>query len=102
MGHQKVVFEEIMNQAKTKLGAVKEIDVVIGIPFYNEVDTLGDIVKVAKNSMKEKNRKLIVCAGDPAGEIAMKIIEEDHGDEIVSFLMPLGINGRGFSTRAIF
>lgn len=101
MGHIEVLFEEIMDRVKAKLETVTEIDVVIGIPFYNEGDTLKDIITIAKNSLKAKSRKLIVCVGDPAGEEALEIIKENYGNEIVSFLMPPGVNGRGYSIRAI-
>ena len=62
---------------------------------------LKDIITIAKNSLKAKSRKLIVCVGDPAGEEALEIIKENYGNEIVSFLMPPGVNGRGYSIRAI-
>lgn len=96
-----MLFKEAVNRVKAQLKDIKEIDVVIGIPFYNEGDTLKNIISVAKSSLKAKCRKLIVCVGDTAGKEAIKIIKENFGEDIISFLMPTGVNGRGHSIRAI-
>lgn len=101
MRHSEVLFKEAVNRVKAQLKDIKEIDVVIGIPFYNEGDTLKNIISVAKSSLKAKCRKLIVCVGDTAGKEAIKIIKENFGEDIISFLMPTGVNGRGHSIRAI-
>jgi predicted GH43/DUF377 family glycosyl hydrolase len=101
LGYIEMLFEETMDRVKAELETVKEIDVVIGIPFYNEVDTLKNIISVAKSSLKTKCRKLIVCVGDPAGKEALEIIKENFSSEVISFLMPAGVNGRGHSIRAI-
>ena len=54
MGYIEMLFEETMDRVKAELETVKEIDVVIGIPFYNEVDTLKNTVSVEKGSLKTK------------------------------------------------
>ncbi|MGI6235794.1 MAG: glycosidase, partial [Christensenellales bacterium] len=101
MGHIEMLFKETVDSVKSKLRTVKDIDVVIGIPFYNEGDTLKNIISIAKNSLKAKSGKFIVCVGDPAGKEALEIINENSGSEVASFLMPAGVNGRGYSIRAI-
>ena len=96
-----MLFNETMEWIRSEYQDLKDIDVVIGIPFYNEEDTLKNIISIAKNSLKTKNRKLIACVGDPAGESTLSKIKEHFGDEVIGFLMPTNINGRGYSIRAI-
>lgn len=98
--HLTMIFKQTMDQITEKLKDIRDIDVIIGIPFYNEKETLKNVISVAKSSLKA-NRKLIVCVGDPAGEEALESIREHFGSEVVGFLMPLGVNGRGYSIRAI-
>ncbi|HHX23202.1 MAG TPA: glycosidase [Thermoanaerobacterales bacterium] len=96
-----MLFNETMEWIRSEYQDLKDIDVVIGIPFYNEEDTLKNIISIAKNSLKTKNRKLIACVGDPAGESTLSKIKEFFGDEVIGFIMPTNINGRGYSIRAI-
>ncbi|WP_422447218.1 glycosidase [Thermoanaerobacterium sp. DL9XJH110] len=96
------LFYETLENIKKDLVKTGEVDVVIGIPFYNEEETLPEVVRVARESLKSGNHsKLIVCAGDPAGEKVLKRLKEMDSD-VTAFLMPSGVNGRGYSIRAIF
>lgn len=101
MGHNDMLFEETIKRVKKDLSTINDVDVVIGIPFYNEGDTLKEVISVAKESLESKKRKLIACVGDPAGKEALRLIRQHFTDELVSFLMPPGANGRGNSIRAI-
>lgn len=100
MGHIEILFSETLDRVKGELSTIEDVDIIIGIPFYNEGDTLKKVVSIAKQSLKAK-RKLIVCAGDPAGHEALKLLKQDFANEVVGFLMPEGVNGRGYSIRAI-
>ncbi len=89
------------------IGRIKDpgcIDMVVGIPFYNEKETLAGVIKTAAEGLAAfpDRKKLIVCVGDPAGQEALESAEDiDCGIPCVSFLMEQGINGRGFSIRAV-
>ena len=48
MRHSEVLFKEAVNRVKAQLKDIKEIDVVIGIPFYNEGDTLKTSYQLQK------------------------------------------------------
>ena len=102
MGQSEILFNETISRVKAKLNTIGDIDIVIGIPFYNEGDTLKNVISVAKQSLMTNKRKLILCVGDPAGREALEIIRQNFASEVVSFLMPPGANGRGYSIRAIF
>lgn len=101
MGQSEILFNETISRVKAKLNTIGDIDIVIGIPFYNEGDTLKNVISVAKQSLMTNKRKLILCVGDPAGREALEIIRQNFASEVVSFLMPPGANGRGYSIRAI-
>lgn len=101
MGYTDRLFDETIQQVKKDLAAISDVDIIIGIPFYNEGDTLKNVISVAMESLKAKKRKLIVCVGDPAGKEALMQVRQHFDDEVVGFLMPPGANGRGNSIRAI-
>lgn len=96
-----MLFNETLDRVKADLNTIKDVNVIIGIPFYNEGDTLKNVISVAKQSLRTNKRKLIVCVGDPVGKEALNIIRQNFTSEVVSFLMPPGANGRGNSIRAI-
>ncbi|AEE91797.1 glycosidase [Tepidanaerobacter acetatoxydans] len=101
MGHIEILFKETVDRAKAELKSVKNIDIIIGIPFNDEKDALGNIITVAKNSLKTKGQKLIVCVGGPTDVETIKNIRERFGNEIAGFSLPSGVNGRGFGIRLI-
>lgn len=83
----------------------EDINLVVGIPFYNEVDTLPLVLKVVEDgliSMKATDKALIICAGDPAGKEALEAIKDKKLQvPHMEFLMLEGGNGRGMSIRAL-
>lgn len=93
-----------MAQEIKKLERYKSIDVVVGIPFYNEKKTLAQVVATAVQGLSPflNVKPLIVCVGDPAGLEALATLEGLKLDvPCIGFLLKEGINGRGFSIRAI-
>ncbi|NLU11093.1 MAG: glycosidase, partial [Tepidanaerobacter acetatoxydans] len=101
MGHIEMLFKETIDHAKAELKSEKDIDIIIGVPFHDEKNALENIITVAKNSLKAKGRKLIVCVGGPTDVETIKNIKERFGNEIVGFSLPSGVDGRGFGIRAI-
>lgn len=100
-----LLFEQSISAALRQIQEIDGIDLVVGIPFLNEKDTLPKVVKIVERGLAESqllSRSLIVCAGDPAGGEALEAIKElDLKAEHVEFLMLPGSNGRGASIRAI-
>ncbi|NLG85890.1 MAG: glycosidase [Firmicutes bacterium] len=87
-----------------KIDRRQTIDVVVGIPFYNEKETLAQVVTTAVQGLSPflNVKPLILCVGDPAGKEALASLTDlslpvPHHQ----FLLAEGINGRGFSIRAI-
>ncbi len=83
-------------------------DIVVGIPFYNEADTIGHVVDVVKEGLTAyypNKRCVICCAGSPSGDKALKILKEiplPSGLNHITFLMKSPIvSGKGWALRAI-
>ncbi|MFA4885891.1 MAG: glycosidase [Desulfotomaculaceae bacterium] len=99
------LFNESIKDAVEQAKVFNEVNVVIGIPFYNEKDILPEVLKVLDeglSGLQDPRKSLIVCVGDPIGEEALESIRPlDLKVPHLEFLMKQGINGRGSSIRAI-
>ncbi|MGI6487726.1 MAG: glycosidase [Syntrophomonadaceae bacterium] len=99
------LFNRCVADACRKAEAFENVDLVIGIPFYNEKHTLPYVMKTVGEgviSHLSHRKVLIACAGDPAGAEALDVIKDlklpaPH----LEFLMEPGANGRGASIRAL-
>ncbi|MBC8276357.1 MAG: hypothetical protein H8E40_15505, partial [Chloroflexi bacterium] len=87
---------------------IGEADIVVGIPFYNEVDTIGPVLKTVAKGLEEfyPNQKcVIVAARSPAGGKTLQGIKNPPKNEkIKTISLLLGdekVNGRGWSGGAI-
>jgi len=98
------LFDETIDKAQKHLEQIKGVDVIIGIPFYNEDETLRKVIRVALDSLEASGlNKLVVCAGDPAGKNVLDKLQDEYKTPCLdAFVMPQGISGRGWSIRAIF
>ncbi len=99
------LFNESIKDAVEQVKVFKEVDVVIGIPFYNEKDILPEVLKVLDEGLaglQYSYKSLIVCVGDPIGAKMLESIRHiDLKAPHLAFLMKPGSNGRGNSIRAI-
>lgn len=99
------LFNESINEFIEKAKLFNEVNVVIGIPFYNEKDILPEVLKVLDEGLadlQEMSKSLIICVGDPVGTETLESIRHlDLKAPHLEFLMKPGSNGRGASIRAI-
>ncbi|MDD4359297.1 MAG: glycosidase, partial [Syntrophaceticus sp.] len=99
------LFEKSIARPLEDARNYKNINLIVGIPFYNEIDTLPLVLRVVADSlvsMKISDKALIICAGDPAGEKALEAIKDTQLQvPHMEFLMLEGANGRGMSIRAL-
>ncbi len=97
-------FNESLEKPWQELGSL-QVDLIIGIPFYNEADTLPEILKIVEQaliSIENYKHPLILCVGDPEGLEALRRIQEMNLTFAhYEFLMKPGANGRGASIRAM-
>ncbi len=100
-----VLFQKSLSGPRKQARAIKDVNLVIGVPFYNEVRTLPRVLQFIEEGlagMQALERSLIICAGDPAGAEVLKAIRNlDFKAAHMEFLMLPGCNGRGASIRAI-
>jgi predicted GH43/DUF377 family glycosyl hydrolase len=101
-------FHEAMDRILGGLGEHRDLDVVVGIPFHNEIDTLGGVVETVRAGLQQNGmagRSVILCAGPerarPVFDAAAK--KGAWGDDIPVNCLMLGngLEGRGWSIRAI-
>ena len=99
------LFNESIIDAVLQAEEFNEVDVVIGIPFYNEKDILLEVLKVLDEGLAglmDLRKSLVVCVGDPIGAEALAAIRRlNLKAPHLEFLMKPGISGRGASIRAI-
>ncbi|MGB8706658.1 MAG: hypothetical protein WCD72_01730, partial [Dehalococcoidia bacterium] len=102
------LFTEALRGPLSQAEEIAEADIVVGIPFYNEADTIGSVLKIATKGLKEfypDEKCVIVAAGSPAGGAALEVVNNlPHVEGInrIAFLLnDERINGKGWSLRAI-
>ncbi len=102
---QELLFEQSIKRPLEEAAKYKCVNLVVGVPFYNETHTLPLVLKVVEDSLfptHKAEETLITCVGDPAGEDALEAVKQmDLSYPHLEFLMLPGINGRGMSIRAI-
>lgn len=83
-------------------------DIVIGIPFQNEANTIGHVCQTVAKGLSEffpDSKCVIVCAGASEGEDALNVIQElplGRTTKRIAFLMKNeGVSGAVWSLRAI-
>lgn len=100
-----ILFEQSIAEALKQASDLPEIDVVIAVPFYNEMDTLTQVlsnVQTGLRGIQPLQAALMLCVGDPAGSEVLEALQETTFDiPHIAFLMKPGANGRGASIRAI-
>jgi len=101
-------FREVMRDPISQAAKIREADIVVGIPFYNEAATIAPVLKTVRKGLEEfypGQRCVIVAAGAPAGGKALKVIntlpQSAKVSQIAFLLNDERINGKGWSVRAI-
>ena len=99
------LIHESIKDVVEKAREFKEVDVVIGIPFYNERGILPEVMKVLDeglNGLQHTRSALVVFVGEPTGaEMLVSIRQMGLKALHLAFLMKPGSEGRGNSVRAV-
>ena len=100
----RAAIAEPLSQAE-KIG---EAGVVVGIPFYNEADTIGAVLKTVREGLEKfypDQKCAIVAVGSPAGRKALRVVnklpQSSEISQIAFLLNDERINGKGWALRAI-
>ncbi len=101
-------FQEAMVAPLRQAQELGEAEIVVGVPFYNEVDTIASVLQTAAEGLREyyPGRKcVIVAVGCPAGREALSAAEATsvgYGIDRIAFLLDHEkISGKGWATWAI-
>jgi len=101
-------FREVTGEPLSQAQEIGEADIVVGIPFYNEVDTIATVLSTARKGLSDfcpEQKCVIVAAGAPAGKEALEVISDlPQSSKIsqISFLLnDERLNGKGWAIRAI-
>ena len=72
-------YRESLSEILEHSERIGEADIVVGIPFQNEVDTIVNVYKTVVKGLSEffsDEKCVIVCAGAPEGKDALKAIQK--------------------------
>jgi len=101
-------YAESLNEPLMDVARIGGVDIVVGIPFQNEVDTIGHVCKTVVKGLSEffpDKKCVIACVGAPEGKDALDVIREvplGHAIKRISFLMKdEGVRGEVSSFKAI-
>ncbi len=101
-------FRAIMREPLSQAEKIEEAEIVVGIPFYNEADTIGAVSETIRKGLEEfypEQKCVIVAAGSPAGGEALKVInalpQSAKISQIAFLLNDERVNGKGWAVRAI-
>ncbi|MCL0094728.1 hypothetical protein M1N58_02390, partial [Dehalococcoidales bacterium] len=102
--------EAAISQPMSEVKRIGEADIVVGILFYNEADTIGHVFETVKEGLERfypKKKGVIICAGASAGADALAVVNnipvaEESNIKKIAFLMENEeTSGKGWSWRAI-
>jgi predicted GH43/DUF377 family glycosyl hydrolase len=101
-------FDADVERGLEPLVDLENIETVVGIPFYDEDDTLPGVVQTACLGLAQTglaDKALVVCVG-PDGSLAaldaaLTRSGPDHGVRVHGFLHSRGLGGRGCCNRAL-
>jgi predicted GH43/DUF377 family glycosyl hydrolase len=101
-------FHQTMDRILEELGEHRDLDVVVGIPFHNEIDTLGGVVETARAGLDRLGlggRSLVLCGGPERARPVFDAVEKKDwraGDlPVRCLLLGNSLDGRGWSIRAM-
>ena len=100
-------FRQMMEEPLSQVAEIGSVDIVVGIPFYNEADTIASVVETTREGLEEfypGQRAIIAAVGSPMGDESLKVLSDiPQGEAIrhIAFLLKdENINGKGWAIRA--
>jgi predicted GH43/DUF377 family glycosyl hydrolase len=107
-GEAEESFWSVMMEPLSQAAEIGEADIVVGVPFYNEFETIGHVIRTIKRGLLKyypSKKCVIVAVGSPAGEEALKVakaISRSSGIAQMAFLLDHErISGKGWAVWAI-
>ncbi|MEE8470046.1 MAG: hypothetical protein V3S51_01810, partial [Dehalococcoidia bacterium] len=101
-------YAESLREPLDKTKRIGQVDIVVGITFRNEADTIGHVCRTVAKGLAEffPDRKcVIVCAGADEGTDALRAVTGlrlRQGTKVIAFLMKnKRVSGKVWTLRAV-
>ena len=101
-------YAESLSEPLEKAKRIGEVDIVVGVPFQNEANTIGHVCQTVAKGLSEffpDKKCVLACVGAPEGEEALNVIQQVHlgrGVKGIAFLMKnKRVSGKVWTLRAI-
>ncbi|MDP2730756.1 MAG: hypothetical protein Q8O55_09785 [Dehalococcoidales bacterium] len=101
------LFRQMMEEPLSRAAEMGAVDIVVGIPFYNETDTIASVVRTVREGLEEfypGQKAIIVAVGSPAGseccDVFRKVPESETIRHISFLLDDERVSGKGWAIRA--
>lgn len=101
-------FHGMVERILGERGGHRDLDVIVGIPFHNEVDTLGGVIATARAGLEKLGlggRSIVLCAGPERGhevfDKVMKKVGQVNDLPARGIFLDSEFDGRGWSVRAL-
>jgi len=102
--NSEAIFDQTLHDLAPRLSEFANYETVVGIPFIDEEDVLADLLQSVDRVMSSwiGRRQVIVCVGDHSAGKCLEVIQQQQlKHQIIAFLLPPEISGRGSSIRAM-
>ena len=100
-------FRQMMEEPLSQAADIGSADIVVGIPFYNEADTIASAVQTVRQGLDEfypGQKAIITAVGSPAGSECLEVIRGVPQSEAIRHIAFLlddeRVNGKGWAIRA--
>lgn len=101
-------YQESVRESLKEAARIGEADIVVGIPFYDEADTIGHVIEVVKEGLNiyyHDRRCVICCGGAPEGGKALATVQgiplPNRLSRIAFLMKNQVVSGKGGALRAI-
>lgn len=73
------LFDQSIEEAAKQVQTMQDVDLIIGIPFYNEKEVLPEVLALVQKGLQDiepLRAALLLCVGDPAGAEVLEVINQ--------------------------
>ncbi|MBI4283988.1 MAG: glycosidase [Chloroflexi bacterium] len=100
-------FRQMIEVPLNQAAEIGSADIVVGIPFYNEADTIASVVQTVREGLEEfypGQKSIIAAVGSPVGSECLEVfrgIPQTEAIRHIAFLLDdERVNGKGWAIRA--